>query len=70
MPAELRVFGPLEWAEPGERPDAGGHARGDWDATWDYYRCHERYTGALLAWFDDHPDADIIEFLRADPRVT
>jgi hypothetical protein len=64
MPAELAEFDAREWAAPGETPDGNAFAAGDWDSTWDYYRCHDRYTGALIAWFDGHPDADFIEFLR------
>jgi hypothetical protein len=64
MPAELREFDALEWAAPGETPDGNAFASGDWDSTWDYHRCHGRYTKALIAWFDEHPAADFIEFLR------
>jgi hypothetical protein len=64
MPAELREFDALEWAAPGETPDGNAFASGDWDSTWDYHRCHGRYTKALIAWFDEHPAAAFIEFLR------
>ena len=64
MPAELAEFDAREWATPGETPDGNAFAAGNWDSTCDYYRCHDRYTGALIAWFDEHPDAGFIEFLR------
>jgi hypothetical protein len=64
MPAELAGFDAREWAAPGETPDGNAHAAGDWASTWDYFRCHDRYTTALIAWFDAHPEADFIEFLR------
>jgi len=64
MPAELAEFDAREWAAPGETPDGNAFAAGDWDSTWDYYRCHDRYTTALIAWFDAHPEAGFIEFLR------
>jgi hypothetical protein len=66
MPPWVARFDAWQWAEPGERPDPDGCRRDDWEATWDYYRCHRRYTTVMLAWFDDHPDADIIAFLQAD----
>jgi hypothetical protein len=64
MPAELAVFDAREWALPGETPEAGGFQSGNWQSTWDHYHCHDRYTKALIEWFDGHPDADFIEFLR------
>lgn len=64
MPAELAEFDAREWAAPGETPDGNAFAGGDWDSTWDYYHCHDRYTTALIAWFDAHPEAGFIEFLR------
>jgi hypothetical protein len=64
MPAELAAFDAREWAAPGETPDGNAHMAGDWESTWAYYRCHDRYTEALIAWFDANPEADFIEFLR------
>jgi hypothetical protein len=59
MPAELAEFDPLEWARPGETPEADGFQSGNWQGTWDHYHCHDRYTKALIAWFDEHPEADL-----------
>jgi hypothetical protein len=69
MPAELAVFDMKEWAAPGERPAPDGFRAGDWDATWDYHRAHNRYCAAMVAWFDAHPEADCIEFLQRQERA-
>jgi hypothetical protein len=63
MPAALRVFDPLEWAAPGEVPDENDVVMPQ-KGIWDYHHCWLRYSAAFSAWFDDHPEADVIEFLR------
>jgi hypothetical protein len=64
MPAAIAEFDAKEWAAPGETPDGNGFSRGDWASTWDYYRAHGRYCEAMVAWFDAHPDADFLDWLR------
>jgi hypothetical protein len=70
MPAELRMFDPLEWAGPDEFPDPGGCQHDNWPGYWDYQHAHQRYTRALVAWFGQHPDADFLTFLRGRRSVS
>jgi hypothetical protein len=65
MPAELAEFDPREWAAPGEEPDAHGFDTGNTVGGWDHDRAQKRYHAALRAWFDAHPGADWIEWLKA-----
>jgi hypothetical protein len=65
MPAELDEFDAREWALPGEEPDEAawmsltpGEAGADW------YRCSRRHGAALVAWFDAHPEADFLDWIR------
>lgn len=64
MPAELQDFDPKEWALEGETPDADAWRSGDWSSTWDYHHCHRRYTSAMTAWFDAHPEASFLEWIN------
>jgi hypothetical protein len=63
MPAALREFDAREWAAPGEVPDRDDTVMPQ-QGIWDYHRCWLRYSGAFDAWFDAHPEATALEFLR------
>ena len=65
LPAELAEFDCKEWARPGEVPDERGFDTGNVKGGWDYHHARRRYSDALNSWFDQHPDASFLEWLRA-----
>jgi hypothetical protein len=67
FPAELSEFDAKEWAAPGEDPSEADWSsqHGDPVRSSDWYRCRQRYSAALHAWFDGHPDADFLTWIQA-----
>jgi hypothetical protein len=67
LPAELDEFDPREWTGPGEDPSyEAWHVLGpggSQQAT-DYWACRQRYSAALHGWFDAHPEASFLTWIR------